>query len=64
MKWNKERWGTFVVASPEAVEQGLAEEGQTGVLLGTKKTMVYVIPSDRLTGNTYHTKFWIPIDEL
>ena len=58
--WNTDRWGTFVVATRSAVTQGIADEGQRGVLLGIQGQLCKVVKENTTTSTIYAMSFWYP----
>ena len=58
MKWNMADWGMLVEATPLVVSQGIAKEGQRGLLLGRCGTLVKVVKRGTTTSVIYSAHFW------
>ena len=62
MKYDTSEWGTIVYATPSAVKQGLAKEGQRGVLLGRHPKYphtIKVVKEGTTTAEIYWDGFWM-----
>ena len=58
-KWDTSVWGLSVIATDEAVEQGILHEGQRGILLGFSNDTWKVIKEGTTTTAQYHKDFWM-----
>ena len=60
-KYDTTRWGTIMIATTHAVEQGLAKAGQRGILIGINSgysPWIKIVKEGNTCSEIYHESFW------